>query len=132
MRRSAHDCLPRTGAVLLSAVLFALQWQRFPVAVILGADLEVALVLRHDPGRTLHLYAAASLRLNVLGTLGQDQLDLLLEAVGVGPNLRQLIAGEVIEPLERSNGVPSRCSSFSAQSAPHCHRYRDAGRQTLR
>ena len=53
----------------------------------------------------LHLYAAASLRLNVLGTLLQDQLDLLLEAVGVGPNLRQLIAGEVIEPLERGNGV---------------------------
>ena len=63
MRKSARDCLPRTGAVPLSAALFALQRQLFPAAVNLGADLEVALVFRHDPGRMLHLYAAASLRM---------------------------------------------------------------------
>jgi hypothetical protein len=97
--------LPQTGAAPPSAVLTMLQRQPVPVAVDGSANLEVALVAGHSPGRTHHFYAVAGLRLNVFGALLQNQLDLLLEVIGIGTNPRQLLAGEVVELLEGGHAV---------------------------
>ena len=65
----------------------------------------MVLVFGHDPDWPQHLCAAAGLCLNILGALGQAQLNLFLEAVGIGPNLRQLVTGKIVKPLKCSNTV---------------------------
>lgn len=67
------------------------------------------------------------------GPLDVDELDLLLEAIGIGTDLTQLLALEVAHETGGRQRCSRCCRCFpsSARSAPGCHRWHAAGRQRL-